>query len=742
MAFDIQRALARGGKALPAHPAFMGKLPVSTYSPGTPREDALISQRESALHAEVFGGSQAIDHVYDSIGLYADACSAAPYRLQKKDGTTVVRTKSKGTPPDHEVGPADLYRLLDDPNPFMRYDELVSLLVIDLMLVGNAYWFKWQTNSEGKPLSLYRLAPSHVKVVPGPFGPKKYRYQPPGVREPLDIDLENIVHFKRPNPHSPYYGLGVIQGSGRSMDMELAITDTIASYYENKADPSLIVQSERRVPRDVFNKLRAQLRGRASGSKNAGELMVLEAGLKASTLSVNARDALFADLSKMSRDRIFQKFRCSPMLFGILDESTGSNKVSDIRREFDNYTLRPFMEKLSRQISYAVTGAWDLDFIIDHRVVLPADEAIKVAESVRSAPGIKIREVRKQYAQFGIEESTGDSAIDEEILNLPGEPLGPDGQPLDPSKGGFASPSSGSQPGRPPKVSNTVAIKGKTGASGIPKGAKARKASGKALLEQIEAEIDAAEGKALINRDTLPQRSSKLPNEQRPADVFATARKVDIDASKHYVQSELRAAAQELEAALMQHVEGKALKSSDLVGRVRKSPAWAAFKLRVEEILTEGARRAASSGVMHSGLTPDEEVDYDAIAKEVINRPDGVRGIVNTLKQRAVNRIKTARDANAERDEYQAAVRAIIAEWSDGQVATIADSEATHAYNEGVLTAAELSGVGQVYVTDGDDHDQPCEDANGSVWDVSYARENRIEHPNCRRAFLPLDAVA
>jgi HK97 family phage portal protein len=743
MAFDIQRALASSGKALPAHPAFMGKLPVSTYSPGTPRTDAVISQRESALHSEVFGGSQAIDHVHDSIGLYADACSSAPYRLQKKDGTPVVRVKSKGTPPDHEVGPADLYRLLDDPNPFMRYDELISLLVIDLMLVGNAYWFKWQTNSEGRPLALYRLAPSHVKVVPGPFGPKKYRYQPPGVREPLDIELENMVHFKRPNPHSAYYGLGVIQGSGRSMDMELAITDTIASYYENKADPSLIVQSERRVPRDVFNKLRAQLRSRSSGSKNAGELMVLEAGLKASTLSVSARDALFADLAKMSRDRIFQKFRCSPMLFGILDESSGSNKVSDVRREFDNYTLRPFMERLGRQISYAVTGAWDLDFVIEHRVVLPADEAIKVAESVRSAPGIKIREVRKQYEQFGIEESTGDPEIDEEILNLPGEPLGPDGQPLDPSKGGFASPSSGSEPGRPPKVSNTVAIKGKTGSSSIPKGGKARKASGKALLDEIDAEIDRVlEGKALVNRDTLPERSSKLPNEQRPADVFAQARKVDIDASKHYIQAELRKAAQELEFSLMEHVEGKALKSSDLVGRVRKSDAWATFRKRVEEILAEGARRAASSGVMHSGLTPEEEVDYDEIASAVINRPAGVRGIVNTLKARAVARIKDARDSNAERDEYQAAVRAIIAEWSDGQVSTIADSEATHAYNEGVLTAAELSGVSQVYVTDGDDHDEPCENANGSVWDVAYARENRIEHPNCRRAFLPLGAVA
>ncbi len=740
MAFDIQRALAASGKALPAHPAFMGRQPVTTYSPGTPREDAVISQRSAALHSDVFGGAQAIDHVYDAIGLYSDACSAAPYLLKKKDGSPLVKVKAKGTPPDHDLGPADLYRLLDDPNPFMRYDELVSLLVIDLMLVGNAYWYKWQVTEDGKPLSLFRMAPSHMKIVPGPYGPKSYKYQPPGIKKPLDIPLDQIVHFRRPNPHSAYYGIGVIQGAGRSMDMELAITDTIASYYENKADPSLIVQSERRVPRDVFNKLRAQLRSRASGSKNAGELMVLEAGLKASTLSVNARDALFAELARMSRDRVFQKFRANPMLFGLMDESNGTNKVSDVRREFDNYTLRPFMEKLSRQISHAVTDAWDVEFEIEHRVILPAEDAIKVAESVRSAPGIKIREVRKQYAQFGIEESTGDSEIDEEILNLPGEPLDEDGQPVDPKKGGFASPSSGSEPGRPPKASNTVAIKGKTGASGIPKGGKARKASGKALIEELERELEA---KAfVIDKETLPERSSKLPGEQRPADLFASARKTDIDGARNYVQAELRKAAQQLEFDLLQHVEGKALKSSDLVGRVRKSDAWAKFRARVQEILEEGSRRAASSGVMHSGLTPEDEVDYDGIVASVVSRPEGVRGIVNTLKTRAVNRIKAARDADAERDEYQAAVRGIIAEWSDGQVAAIADSEATHAYNEGVLTVAEMSGVAQVYVSDGDDSDEPCAEANGSVWTVEQARANRIEHPRCRRAFLPLGAVA
>jgi phage portal protein BeeE len=70
---------------------------------------------------------------------------------------------------------------------------------------------------------------------------------------------------------------------------------------ENHAMPSLAVQSDRRVPRDVFKKIRAQLRARTQGSRNAGELLVLEAGLKLAAVAPNASEAAFADRSRACR---------------------------------------------------------------------------------------------------------------------------------------------------------------------------------------------------------------------------------------------------------------------------------------------------------------------------------------------------------------------------------------------------------------------------------------------------------
>ncbi len=56
-----------------------------------------------------------------------------------------------------------------------------------------------------------------------------------------------------------------------------------------------------------------------------------------------------------------------------------------------------------------------------------------------------------------------------------------------------------------------------------------------------------------------------------------------------------------------------------------------------------------------------------------------------------------------------------------------------------INTAIELGSPG-VAVSDGGptDNDQPCLDANGQTWSLAYASQNRIEHPNCRRAFAAL----
>ncbi len=738
------------GKAIPNHPAFRDNVPTTTYVPGgrPQRKQGELSQSEARRHMQAYGGSEAMDWIMDCVDLFADTTSSAPFRLMK-DGKQYWMPEDEDRPEGAPLIEQQLADLLTMPNPYMDYIELMQLLVIDLLLVGNAYWYKYRMSEEGKPLALYRLSPLDVKVVPGPYGIDSYTYQPSGVKRKLKIDPKEMVHFKRPNPHSPYYGLGVIKGGGRPLDLELAITDATAHYYENRADPSMIVQSERRVPRDVFRKLTQQLRARASGTRNAGELLVLESGLKASTLSRTAADAMFKEIGGASRDRILAMFRVHPKLLGLATAGGADDKVQDARREFDNKTMRPFLDKLERRLTTQLFAAYGYQYIIDYKYIMPVEDLVKLASDLGSVPGIMVKEVRGFLADGKVipTATTGDQEVDDLVLNLPGEDADEDGQPLE-GDTALADRSLPREPGRPPLGENTASIP--RGGGQLPAGARARrpKTGTKALasLDEVMARLGDLEKihsvKAVPNLEQEGRTTvgNHLPDEQRPQDTLQSARERQVDAIVATTRQEIMRAVTTLERGLLDHSEGKAFNADSLVRRLRNSESWKAFMGLMSVTLEKATRQAASVAAMQqleAGHRPEEEVDYDLIAKNIVYREDGVRSITDNLKAEIVQKIAKVLQEGGGRQEVDAAIRESVDFWRQGKAETVALTEATHAYNEATLTVFENSGIEEVVVYEEEDApDGPCQEARHQVWSIADARQRRIEHPRCRRAFV------
>lgn len=729
------------GKAIPVHPALRNDgTPIEVVNLGdNRRRRGPFAQGEAKRHLNAYGGkNDAIDHVMNCVRLYCDAASAAPWHLEKK-GEQLRRPDEPAE--EGAIGPIALYNLLDQPNPFMDYEELVELLVIDLLLVGNAYWYKFRANEAGQPLAIYRLAPPFVKVVPGDMGIKQYEYKVPdsGQREPLEIDPKNVIHFKLPNPHSPYYGLGIVQGSARPMDLELALTEHQASYFEKGTNPSMVIQSERRIPRDVFKKLAAQMRGRYSRAKNAGELMVLEAGLTATSIAPNAAQAQFDAMSRLSRERVHAMFRVHPKLLGIV-ASDGTDKATDAQRVFDHNTLQPFFNKLAKRITRALAQAYDVDFVIDHRYRMPKEDQVKLAGDFAAIPGVKV----KQVLEFLDLPPTGDKEIDELVLNLPGE----DGMAGD-TRRGFPDRNLPGEAGRPPNGENTAAF-GRVGGGSRPdlvKGSRARRPSERKALDSIIREV-AALAIANAKEEQKAEVSFEKPDALKvepPTDPFGNRRDAEIDSLTAQLTKDLRDAGHLLERELLDEVEGKAFNSKTLRSRLRKSAAWRTFQDRVASAIESAVKSGLSRAAMMwgaAGRQPDDDIDYDALAREIVYRSGGLRSIINTQRDRVAKHVAEALAQGGGETESDAAVRDAMKVWADTQAETIAMTEAVHAFNEGTLTVVELTGASEVYVADGDEHDEPCKEANGSVWSIEKARANRLEHPRCRRHFLPLEAVS
>lgn len=719
-------------KAFPATPALLAYANEPAIVPTAEgRSRTPFGQREAGRHLQAYGGSHdAIDWVMDCVRLIVETAGNAEWFLRDADGNKLVKHKLPDTPKDAKEAPFLLTKLIEEPNPFMDYEELIELTLIDYLLVGNSYWLKWRTNDAGQPLALYRLAPPFVKVVPGSFGVEAYQYQLPSMEKPLVLPPELIVHFKQANPHSPYLGLGLVKGGSRMLDLELALTDTQASYYEKKAQPSMVVQSERRVPREVFKRLQNQLRQMYGGPKNAGAMMVLEAGLKYQSIAPSAADAAFEPITTLSRDRILSMFRVPGSLLGIPD-ATG--KVSDSQRVFDQKTMRPLLNKLQKAISRGVTSAWALDFFIDYDYIMPVEDRIRLTSSFAVIPGVRVREVR-EYAGL---EPLGDER-DDIVLNLPGE----NGTVLN-HDGGLADRSLAGEAGRPPKGSNTAAFPAPGGA--LPQNSLASRAtatnssqSAKKSVDDISVLLEGlAESKAMT-----PANHDLHSRIVAPKDEFQVEREATVDQIVADARHDLLKAVHVLERSLLDDMERETKAIGDkLKSRLKKSEAWKTFMAMIAGTIEAASRSALSAAVIHQGRQgriPDVDVDYDALAQEIVHRREGVRKITETLRDELIQKVSKALAEGEDRATLERAIRESMDFWRETKSETVALTEATHAYNVGTLEVARLTDHGFVYVHDGREFDEPCIEADGQIWTIEHAMSNTLEHPRCRRSFSPV----
>lgn len=386
----------------------------------------------ASQHLQAYGGTEAVDWVMTNVRLMMETTSNADYHFERNGNRFAsgrrIETDDKSLPPRD----ARLAELMKAPNPWMTYEDLIELTVIDMLLVGNAFWLKFRSDSQGRPLALYRLAPPLITVIPGKQKLlEAYEYKVPGAK-PVRFKPEDVVQFKMPNPHSPYLGLGLIAGGPRVYDIELNLVESQASFYERGAKWAGILTSDRPVPGPVIKKVRRAFQNLYGGAGNSGSVPILERGLQFQSVQSNAAEAAFREIAELSRDRINSHFRTSRPLFGDV-AGTDRQAVREAQRIFDTKTMRPFLNRIQARISADLTQAWGYDFVIDYEYKMPPEDAIDLAAGVASIPGFRVREIRELagYEPLGPETVVTDeqaeilnvpkgTKVDDLVLNLPG----------------------------------------------------------------------------------------------------------------------------------------------------------------------------------------------------------------------------------------------------------------------------------------------------------------------------------
>lgn len=424
--------------------------------PTTPLSNFGTGTAQRALEAYASGNARSIDLVADCLEVITDTAASADWYLENPAATTSSELRlpkhSYEAAPGQHRAPQDLVKLLEQPNPWMDYAEWLALAWIDWILTGDSFTLKFSPDQTGKPLSLYRLSPALVEVVPGTDGNLigKYKYAVPG-EEVVEYDPQDVIHIKRPNPHDPYRGAGVIAAGPRIFDMEVALTETKAGYFERGTRLGGVLETDNNVSPGLVEVIRREFSGLFAGVGNEYQIPVLQRGLHFKPMQGNAAEAEFVALTEKSQERVLAKFRVPRRKLGLPIETSATTAPQAEDRTFAQDVMRPSLDKFQKAITGQLTVAWGLRFGIEYEYQMPVEERIKLATEFATLPGVKLREVREFAGLDPLDDDL--EHFNDLLLNLPGE---------EDDESDVKDRPLGSEGGRPPKGENTEVIDDKT----------------------------------------------------------------------------------------------------------------------------------------------------------------------------------------------------------------------------------------------------------------------------------------
>jgi len=290
-----------------------------------------------------------------------------------------------------EILEHDLLNLLYRANNATTKFDLFYLTQQYLELAGEAPWYLLKDKS-GKPVQIILLRPDRISIIPGNseklIGGYKYKIYGVSGYEEITFEPEEIVFLKNPDPTSPFRGKGTLAAVMDTFNLDERAEQYNRNLFDNAATPSLILSTDKKITRDVMERLKAEISHKYEGVTNAHKTMILEGGMKADKLSLTNAEMQFIEQQKMSRDKILAIFRVPRTVLGITDDVNRANaEATDY--VFAKRTIKPKMQRLIEQLNEFLVPMFDTSgsVYLDYDDPIPQSTADNLAKAEKGITG-------------------------------------------------------------------------------------------------------------------------------------------------------------------------------------------------------------------------------------------------------------------------------------------------------------------------------------------------------------------
>lgn len=289
------------------------------------------------VRAAILEGYNASAAVYACVEKRATLFSSVPWRAVRvtRDGDT------EDLPDAHP-----LQKLLDRPNPDTSWLETMYTVSQQLDIAGNACLSEIKGGIRNEPTELWCLPFEYIKIKPGRERLiDLYEYQQHGPKQV--IQGEDMIHLRLPNPNDPIFGMPVMMGACRAIDIDRESGNWQKASLQNRSTADIHVEVPAEMQSDQIDAVQAKLAERASGPENARKPIVTSG--KINHLSRTAVEMDFVESRKAVWSEICAVFGLSMSDLGFT-ESVNLANAESMQRQLWKNTIIPRLELVKRQL--------------------------------------------------------------------------------------------------------------------------------------------------------------------------------------------------------------------------------------------------------------------------------------------------------------------------------------------------------------------------------------------------------
>ncbi len=324
----------------------------------------------------------------------------------------IWRLKSDGS--KSEARDHFLYQIFREPNNWQTWFEFMELMQMALLLRGNAYAAVLR-NPRGMPVAMIPINPDMVSIFESPTGLIFYqvsRGTPHQVATlasfPTMISADDIFHIRWASQNS-LIGLSPIALHAETIGLAKAQERLSANIMGNGARPAGVLSTEKKLNKDVIERLKNQWQALHGGPDAGRNTAILEEGLKWQALTLNSVDMEFMASRQFQVEECCRVFSVNPAKVGVLQSGIGK-AFEQIQLAYYSDCISPDLVRWEQKLETYFGLDDTLDIKFDETELLRTD-LVSRANAARVMQVSGIATPNESRATFGFDPYPGGDVL-------------------------------------------------------------------------------------------------------------------------------------------------------------------------------------------------------------------------------------------------------------------------------------------------------------------------------------------